>query len=489
MRNRPLAAALAALAGVAAVACTKKPDEAPVLGNAAPETTLGHTPSPSATVTPSAAVASASGSAATPAPVCTVKAQKGWGKGINTETGLTATELGDGRVAIGFASGLTPSVLVVGHGGAGRVVKITPNAGTDLANAPKANEGQRHLMRVTPVNVDGDKVDAFADYHDDYRSKRRRVACGPASGDDPWIVFDNVPWFDRKDPPTGDERKKLFAKKNEQGADAGYHELRDCRTFSDKKKGETWVVGSVLRGLENGTDITWKHSLVVDRGSKIHELHEHDIDAKDEANAKSHKFEVPMSAPLAQGGFVMTSRFGDTLYAGLLNDDKTLKGGIHTYAGFATLPDIARDGNDTILSTAIAKGNGDFSMETMRLKETAPELPKALAKIQLVPDDRDSETDPDFTRDGKGRRWLSYVDGARGKGKLFIVPVDAALRATGVAYEITQNGEVASEAKLVPVGDHDMLVVFIRESPGDKTFELVTEDLECEVVKPEVQAP
>ena len=484
MRKRTFASALAVGFGAAlVVACTKKPDDSVHLGGSAPETTLGHSDalaSPSASTLASASAPAPIGAA----PACSVLAQKSWGKGANKETGLTATELGDGRVAVGFAIGLTPEALVVGKGGDGKIVKLPPDAGTELATPPKPGEGVRHLMRVTPVDVNGDKVDAFVDYHDDYKSKRRRVACGPSSGKDPWISFDNVPYLDRKDPPTGDEKKKLFAKRTDEiGADAGYHELRDCRTFADKKTGETWVVGSDLRGFDNGDVITWKHSLVVDKGSKQHELHTQDLDAKDEQSARSRKFEIPISAPLVGGGFLVTSRFNDTLFAALLNDDKTLRGSIHKYPGFSTLPDISRDGNDTILSTSFARGNGDFSLVTMRLKENAPELPKALAKIELVPDDKDSETDPDFTRDGQGRRFLSYVDGARGNGKLFIVPVDSAIKATGLSYEITQPNERASEARLVPISDGRMLVVFLRETDGDKSFELVTEDLECDIVK------
>lgn len=438
---------------------------------------------PESTASAPAASASAAGPPP-PAPVCKVVAQKTWAKGANRTTGLTAEPLPDGRVALGLALGTTPHVLVVDKGGTGKLVKVAVKAGSALAKPPAAADGARHLMRVTPVKITGESAEAFVDYRDEYKNKRRRVACGPAESDDAWLVYDDTPWFERDEKDrTGDARAKAF-KKKEADADEGHHELRDCRTFVDHKKNETWVVGSELVGKEQqpGGAIAWRTSLVVDKGAKMHELHTHDHELKDEKDAKIHKFEIPMSHPMHDGGFLLAARYSGTLVVALLNPDKTRRGDVHTYPGTPTLPDMAVDGDDTVLLTSFARGKNEFSLRAMRLSGKKPELPKTLSPVVLFPDDKDSETDPDFTRDDKGRRWITYVDGERGHGKLFIAPMDANFHAPGKPFEITQENEKASEARLVPLKDGTLLVAFLKEAEGG-SYELVTEDLDCDIVK------
>ena len=153
-----------------------------------------------------------------------------------------------------------------------------------------------------------------------------------------------------------------------------------------------------------------------------------------------------------------------------------------SWPGFATMPDLDDDGDDTVIVTSFAKGKSQFSLRGARVAGKTDALPKALTSVDLMPDDQDSETDPDFTRDSKGRRWISYVDGQRGAGRLLIAPVDAAFKATGKPFEITQTGEKASEARLVAEKDGTILVVFLKENDADKSVELITEDLDCDVV-------
>ena len=440
---------------------------------------------PSASPAPPSATPSAIASAVGPAPACKVLSQKTWGKGANREAGLTIQEVDGARAAIGLAFGYHPHVLVIGKGGDGKLAKVTLKAGTDLAKAPPAAEGTRHVMRVTPTKVNGDLVEAFVDYRDEYKNKRRRVACGPADSSDAWISFDDTPFLERDDKPSGDALKAIFTKKKEADADEGYHELRDCRTFADLKKGSTWIVGSDLLGkLEpDGSTIGWRASLVVDKGAKVHELHTHDVKLGNEGAAKTGRFEIPVSHPLHDGGYLLAARYQGSLVAAILGPEKTLQGTVHSYPGMPTLPDIAADGDDTVLVTSFVKSKTEFTLRGLRVGSQKPELPKAMTPVTLAPDDKDSETDPDFTRDGKGRRWLSYVDGERGHGKLFIAPIGADFTAVGHPFEITQGGERASEARLVALGDGTILVVYLREQEGEKSYELVTEDLECDVVK------
>jgi hypothetical protein len=470
---------------------TDQPAQGLVASGATGASTTQGTASGSAAAAPAPLASASAPPPAGPPPSCKVLSQKSWGKGANKLAGLTASELPDGRVAIGAAFGLTPHVLVVSKGGQGMLVKVPAREGSHLARVPKASEGVRRIMRVTPVKVSGNTAEAFVDYRDEYKDKRRRISCGPADGDDAWIHFDGISPLDRDEGAemSAEERAALF-KKKEEDSDEGYHELRDCRSFSDLKTGETWIVGSDLRGFDKGTSIAWSSSLVVDRGAKVHEAHIHDIHIHEQVlkgtPPRIARFEVPISYRVHDGRFLLAARYESELVAAILTPQKTLQGDVRTYRGFPTIPDMVSDGKDTVLVTSVAKGHNDYHLRAMRLAAANPELPRALINVELVPDDKDSETDPDFTRDTRGRRWLSYVDGNRGHGKLFLSPIDENFRATGKHFEITQDKESASESRLVPLSDGTLLVVFLKENE-DKSVELVTEDLECEIVKE--QAP
>ena len=330
-------------------------------------------------------------------PACKVVGQKVWTSGVNKLTGLTDVELPDGRVAVGLAVGLEPRVLVVGKNGEGSLMKVGMKPGTKLATPPKADEGTRFLLRVTPVKIEDKAAFAFADYRDEYKDKkRRRVACGPADSDDAWISFDDTSLLDRDPAPSGADRAALM-KAKEEGGDEGYHELRDCRTFSDIKKNETWVVGSELRAVDKASatgdagvasadagasdggamvaDLDWKASLVVDKGMKAHEIHLHENLLKG-APPKVMNFEVPVSMRAADGSFVLAARHGGSLVVALLNSDKTMRK-LHSYPGYPSLPDITEDGDTIVVATAMMKDDKKtFALKALRLNTKHPELPK-----------------------------------------------------------------------------------------------------------------
>lgn len=181
---------------------------------------LSSSAAPSGAVSAGGPSAVASAAAAPPIgapPACKISGQKVWGQGANKVTGLTDVDLPDGRVAIGLALGNEPHVLVIGKGGVGKLTRVVPKEGTDLAKKIAPADGARSVMRVTPVKVDGTHVEAFVDYHDDYKDKRRHVACGPADGDAAWINFDGVPLLDRAEQPTGAERARLFKSSDADG--------------------------------------------------------------------------------------------------------------------------------------------------------------------------------------------------------------------------------------------------------------------------------
>ncbi|MEP7126722.1 MAG: hypothetical protein ABJE95_37680 [Byssovorax sp.] len=411
-------------------------------------------------------------------PACKISGQKVWGTGANKVTGLTDVDLPDGGVAIGLALGNDPHVLVIGKGGVGKLTRVVARAGTDLAKKIAPADGVRSVMRVTPVKADATHVEAFVDYHDDYKDKRRHVACGPADGDAAWINFDGVPLLDRAEQPTGEERAKLF-KSSDPDGDTGYHELRDCRTFSDPSKNETWIVGSELRATDNNGTVEWKSSLVIDRGPKVHEVHLHELDLK---GAPPHliNFEVPMLHPLHDGSYVLTARYADSMLAAILGANKTLSGPVVKYPGYPARADVAEDGNDTVIATSMQKGNKEVALRALRISGAKPVLPRALVPIVTDDDNKDSESEPDFLRDEKGQRWMSYIEGERGNGHLEIVPINADFQATGRPFSITEEDDRASDATIVEVAGVGLMVVFLR--PKGTTMEVVTEQLSCEVV-------
>lgn len=502
MKNAPLRALL--LVPLVAVAC--KPDQGEI--SPAPGPSMAQPqPAPSAALSPTTTAAAVKPPEGPPA--CTVGTRKVWGSGANKLTGLAVAELGEGRYGVGLALGHEPHVLVIEGKGEGKLVKIPAAKGTALEKAPKAEEGTRKIMRVTPFKWDGEKALAFVDYHDEYKSKRRRVACGPADTDDAWHHFDGVPWLDRADKPSGQERAKLLkghdydrghaeedkpAAANEAEDEKGYHELRDCRTFSDGA-GKAWVVGSELEADEKADQsLEWKSTLIVDTGHKDKDVHLSEVALRGDPPTLA-SFEVPVSHAFEDGSILLATRFGSSLRAGILGGKtKRLQGKLVSYTGFPTIPHVAEDGKDLVLLLSVAKEKGNFALRALRVSGEKHELPAKLATVETHAveaghqhdDEKDihghSETDPTFLRDTKGRRWISFIEGARGRGKLEIVPVDENFKAVGKRFSVFEDSALASEARLLPLADGGILVVSLRE--GDKgAVEVVTEELRCEVVK------
>jgi hypothetical protein len=463
------------LLALSAAGCTDESPTTPADGGAASPAKVGSAAAVTASAAPGAPAL-----AIGPAPACTITAQKVWGTGANKTTGLTSRPLPDGRVAVGFAFGLVPHVLVIGKGGDGKLYKIAAKEGTPLAKVPKLPVGERRLMRVTPVKVDADKAQAFVDYRDEYK-RRQRVACGPAEGGDDWASFDGVPLLDQDPQPVGDALAVLFKSKDPDDDEEGYRELTDCRTFADLRTNKKWVVGSELHATQerDGTTV-WRASLVIDRGPANKHLHLHELDLTG-SPPRITNFEMPMLHELHAGGYVLTARYGGTLIAAMLSEDKSLLGAVELYAGFPTRPNVASDGDDTIISTSMVKGKGEYLLEALRLSGTKPELPRKLTQIVTDDDNIDSEMDPDFTRDGKGRRWVSYVEGLKGAGHLEIVPVDSDFKAVGKPFEITQDEDKTSAGEVTETTGGSMLAVFLRDAGNG--LELVTEDLTCDVGK------
>jgi len=454
-------------------------------------------PAPAASAAPSTSVAALPSAAVKKPPACTLGDRKVWSAGASKLAGLSVADLGQGRSAVGLALGFDAHVLVVEPSGEARLVKVTVAKSSLLAKPPQLEEGTRKILRVTPTKVDGEKAFAFVDYRDEYKDKRRRVACGPADASEPWSFFEDVSWLDRGEKPTGEERAKLFSghdyvrgygdgKADEAQDKHEYHELRDCRTSSDGSK--AWILGSELDAKEakdaKEGPLEWKSSLVLFTGPKDKEVHLLETPLKGDPPALS-LFEVPVSRRFGDGAQLFAARYGSSLRVGLIGKDKRLKGAVETYPGFPTIPSAAEDGEDIVVVTSIAKEKGDFALRGLRISKTQ-KLPKGLVDINTHAGEAaelpsHSETDPTFLRDSKGRRWLAFIEGKRGQGNLEIVPIDEYFHPLGRRFSLGEDKKFAAEVRLLPLADGRILLVSLRES-GDGV-EVVSEELGCEIVK------
>jgi hypothetical protein len=321
------------------------------------------------------------------------------------------------KVAIGFAFGTTPHVLLIDKGGSGQVLKVQVKGGSKFASPPKPADGIRHLMRVTPYDVTDGKVTALVDFRDEYKDKRRLVACGNAS-EDPFLAFEGTSFLDLKDRPSGDDRKKLFSSKIK-GLE-GYAELRDCRSFFSRQNKEIWTIGSELHGIDKGDKIEWKASLVLDTGPKEPEQVLHEISLKEDPPKAGFQFEVPASIRVLAKGYVVTTRFGGSLLVGVLDTKRNLVGAMKSYPGLPLLADLARTDTQVIVTAAIATGPGRFGLRSLLIPIDTLELPKGYVSVKIDDDHEDSETNPELVIDKKGQRWMAYIEGPRDKGHLAV---------------------------------------------------------------------
>jgi hypothetical protein len=427
---------------------------------------------------PAPSLASAAASAAIPPvdPVCRVESKKVWATGASKLAGLTESQLPDGRVAIGFAVGHDPRVLLVEAAGKGKVVKVPVAKTSRLSSLPKG--ATRFIERVTPSEVAGDEVKAFVDFEDRYPDKKRAVVCGRTDTNENWVEFEGIPFTARKKLKP-EEISALF---RQEGKERVYDEVHVCRTFASLDRREAWVMSSSLHGvLGAGDAVAWRSDFALATGTGGKKILIESFPIKDKT-LDDELYEVPVSHALQNGSFLVAARQGRHLVVGFLNSDKSPAGPLSRYAGFPTLPDVASDGHGgLVLVTAFARDKGQFGLRAMRVDETKPQLPKSLHSVvtDLSGPDAESESDPDFVHDAQGQQWIAHIEGERGQGRLSLAPLNQNFHAIGRSYTVTEPGERASSARLVPLKDKGILVVFIRGS--EKAWELVSEEVHCKV--------
>ncbi len=434
------------------------------------------------TATPPNAAPSSSNSAQTAAneapPICERSDEKVWGSGVNKLTGLT-TKGFNNSVAVGFALGTDPRVLVVANDGSAKIMKVKQG---EKAKRPDPKEATRFLMRVSPADISGSEARVFIDYRDEFKKdKRRHVWCGPADADEKFLEYEGVSWLDMDPKPTGEDKKKLFSWKKF----GGYVELRDCRTFVSRSDKEVWALGSVLRGIEkqDGTN-EWKMVFLVDFGAHDDEIVLRELPLKGDP-PKATAYEIPISRRIKDKGWLIATRFGSQLLVGLLDKDRKLSGEFKSYGGFPTMPDIATtDEDNLVLTTGIGTGK-ERSLKALTISKEKPELPAHYTSINLEPsgshEDEASFSAPELTHDGTGKRWLVYAEGPRDKAHVRLVSLGIDMQPVGRSFAVTSGEVYGSEARLIALPDGKLVMVYIRDKEG-KT-ELVSEHLRCEVKK------
>lgn len=439
-------------------------------------------------VAPGAAASSASAVAAAPSasasvaavdpgpPVCTRSHEKVWGSGANKVTGLTTKHV-DNKMAIGFAIGTEPRVLVIDKDGTPSVHKVKVS---DKQKAPEAKEGFRSLLRVSPISIKDDLARAFIDYRDDLKSKQRRVSCGPADADAGFLTFDGTSFLDLHPKPTSEEKKKLLSVKG------GYAELRDCRTFVSLKSDETWALGSVLHGSEKEDGATeWKMSFIGDFDVKSGdgEVTLHETALKGDP-PKLLTYEIPTSRRAQDKGSVIATRFGGSLLVGVLDTKHKLQGKFKSYPGFPTMPDFGRVDDDLILTTGVGSGK-EKALRALVISRETLELPAGYVDVGLTHMDKGegeaSFVSPELAIDAQKQRWLAYVEGAKDKAHLRLAPLDKNLKAMGRAFSVTEGEVFASESRITVLDNGKMVIAYLRDTAGK--VELVTEQLSCQVRK------
>jgi hypothetical protein len=449
-------------------------------------TPLAPTPAPTPSVasatppTPSASANVAAAPAVPPEgpPVCKKANEKVQAEDAYLVTGLTTKKFKD-ELGIGFGAA-GAKVLVVDSKGGTKVLDVADGDKTRWSN--KDPSMWRNLVRVSPRDISGKTARAFVDYADqafDKTDKKRHVWCGPADANETFLEWSGTSWLDLDPKPTGEDKKKLFSWKKL----GGYVELRDCRTFVTLEGDKPWALGSVLRGMEkpDGTN-EWKMVLVVDYGKNDDEVVLNEQPLKGDPPALA-TFEIPTMRRIGDKGFLVAARIGAGLWVATLDKDRKPTGTPQIYAGWPTSPAIGATKDTMYLVSGMNTGK-EKSLKGAAVSREKPELPPKLTDIALTAMDAtgDAETQffgPELGTDAKGGLWLLYIEGAREKGHLRIVPVGPDMQPMGRSFPITSGDTYVSEARLVPREDGGFTVAYLR-TVGKKT-DLVTEDVNCEV--------
>jgi hypothetical protein len=256
-----------------------------------------------------ASAPSASASAApAPPPPCTAEAAFVIDKGARADTGLTVTELTNGKLAgVGYAVGEgIPRVATVDD--TGKVTKLEPDwSHVRDAEQKKDPKMVRHVYRVTALGMKNGKMRVGMDLLDAFPEKGQGsyLRCGPADVE-PVIADEGGAQFDA---PTEDQVAALAAASDTEG---GTVDFRDCRTFGGADK--AFVLATQVKREGPGDDHNLLYQWIIDEIPGKGLLKDFVIDkrvakpGKDGTYPKVEHFITPVAIPMGDLGVMITAR-------------------------------------------------------------------------------------------------------------------------------------------------------------------------------------
>ncbi len=492
------------------------------------------TVAPPPVATTAAATASAVSSAkpeAIDVPVCKrIGEPTVWGKWANTRTGITATHLEDGTVALGVAIGNHPHVLSFDRAGAGRFSAAKIGARNALARRIKSKDGKRHLQRVTVTA--GRRV--FADHRDKMKDGIRRIACGPVAEDKPFVTFYGKPLLKTDDSgrkskpakPTGPAASSSSTPAVSASASASAslgriapppgsvatstasalpsappsasatrppapstdgqlkkteRELRDCRTLVNAKGDDVWSVGSYLEGTlqKDGTTRKWSmRAYAIPNQGKGGRILLHSVPLG-ETPKKLHTLEAPVAQQLTDGKYVLIGRYRGGALAWLLKANKHPVGRSRRFAGgYPCMPRFLADDGGHILVTAQRGDPTHWKLRTLRFG-ASPSLDGVFTSPSVGAAD-DSFGEPTIAKAGE-QRWIACQAGARRAGQVSLLPVDAKLAQAGKGFALEGPAKDVYESYAFGLADGRLVVVYITRPRAGVAAQLVSETVRCTV--------
>ncbi len=373
-------------------------------------------------------------------------------KGARGDTGITLAKLGDGRVAVGYATGEgAPKVAFIDPAGSVVVAEVDISHVKDL-EAKLPPRAARFVFRVTPLHAEGTKVKVAVDYAELHADRTRLVRCGAADAD-PILSFAGASAFD----PQGDAG----------GAPPGTTELRECRTFAN---GDAWwAVGYEAAREGDQFDARW---IVKAPGDAEPTLVDHKMIPKEPGRAipssgsvDRYGFTLEQSSKVADAGYVMAARYNGRL---VVSRRTVTWGAIGPLGEFwhgapIGLPTIATEGNDVALVFPLF-GKPE-SLGTRFAIDAVPSKP-ALVALSTAPAGMDRVSLS--TAFAAGDVVLAFAEGSNGKRQVRVARLDSSFAPHEGVLDLTAPGDDAPEVKVLAIDDARVVVAFIEAAPAGR---------------------
>ncbi len=376
-----------------------------------------------------------------PSKSCTVESEAvTLDHGVRLDTGVTLTDLGDGRVALGYAGpDGAPKVMVVDEAGRGHSIDaLAVHAKSEKKLNAKAT---RSVLRVTPIAFAGaGKMRVGVDWVDTNPDKTKSLRCGPA---------DTEPFVSET---SGENNKN-----DEEG------QVYDCRTFTNGRR--TWVLASTglfSEAIEGEAPMAWLVDEMPGKGL----VKDATLDKKRYTSARfDHPddivYQVPVGAGVQGVGYVFAARHEGGLVVAQRNRDLQRLGDATRFslAGPVTMPAIAMRGGYVAIFVGIS-GKPDLygSRFTADAKPVKPEKLDLADDAPPVDGDRNSVS-ASFTPGGS--IYAAFADGKAGQKRARLARVSPAMKGTMKVFDVSEPGAV-SEVRVHAASESKVLVTYLE---------------------------